>query len=72
MARKKVEGRQLPKLAFRVEELVYSLGLGETKIRELIDRGELGCIREGTAVLVTSEQAMAYLKRKQARSGSVG
>jgi hypothetical protein len=69
MARRKIEGQALPKLAFRVEELVYSLGLGETKIRELIDKGQLGCIREGTAVLVTLEQATTYLKRKQAASG---
>lgn len=32
----------LPKLAFRVDELVYVLGLGRTKIRQLIDQGELG------------------------------
>ena len=69
MARTKTERQPLPKLAFRVDELVYSLGLGETKIRELIDKGELGCIREGAAVLVTLDQAMSYLKRKQCASG---
>lgn len=69
MARSRIEGQVLPKLAFRVDELVFSLGLGETKIRELIDKGQLGCIREGTAVLVTFEQVTAYLKRKQAAAG---
>jgi len=55
----------LPKLAFRVDELTHVLGLGETKIRELIDKGKIGSIREGTAVLVTYEQVSAYLRRKQ-------
>ncbi len=55
----------LPKLAFRVDELTHVLGLGETKIRELIDKGKLGCIRERSAILVTYEQVSSYLRRKQ-------
>lgn len=59
----------LPKLAFRVDELVHVLGLGKTKIRELIDRGKLGHIREGSAVLVTAQQLNAYLSQKQGAAG---
>jgi excisionase family DNA binding protein len=55
----------LPKLAFRVDELTHVIGLGETKIRELINKGKLGCIREGAAVLVTYEQVSSYLRQKQ-------
>jgi excisionase family DNA binding protein len=55
----------LPKLAFRVDELVHVLGLGKTKIRELIDKGKLESIREGTAVLVTYAQVESYLRKKE-------
>lgn len=55
----------LPKLAYRVDELVHVLGLGKTKIRELIDKGHLESIREGTAVLVTYNQLERYLNKKE-------
>jgi len=65
-----VEDRvNLPKLAFRVDELVHVLGLGKTKIRQLIDKGKLGSIREGTAVLVTYSQLESYLRKKEQGGG---
>lgn len=66
------DGTVLPKLAFRVDELKHVLGLGATKIRELIAKQELGSIREGTAVLVTLDQVQAYLRRKEKLSGWLG
>lgn len=53
----------LSKLAFRVDELVLVLGLGKTKIRQLIDRGDLDHIRVGAAILVTEGQLRKFLTR---------
>lgn len=72
MAKPRPRGAELPKLAFRVDELSYSLGIGETKIRDLIDKGELGCVRIGTALLVTMDQALAFIRKRQAASGWLG
>jgi len=58
----------LSELAFRADELSCSLGLGETKIRELIDQGGLGRVHVGSGVLVTMDLATAYLRRRQAGS----
>ena len=55
----------LPKLAFRVEELVHVLGLGKTTIWDLISSGRLAHIKVGKAVLVTLKQLEDFLDRME-------
>ena len=55
----------LPKLAFRIDELVFVLGLSKSKIRDLLDSGRLAYIREGAAILITHNQLEDYLDRME-------
>lgn len=52
------------RLALPVREAAHALGIGTTKLRELIASGELGHLRVARRLLVPREELEAYIKRQ--------
>lgn len=61
-----MDTQALPKLGYSIEEACASMGLGETKLRELIKSGDLLPSRIGRRVLISREAMEACLRKFQA------
>jgi hypothetical protein len=58
----------LPILQYTISQLVVVLSMGETKIRNLIDEGELISYRVGGTIFVSVADANAFIEMHRERA----
>ena len=63
----KFESKKLPRL-ITASEVSHILGLGESTVYLLIQRGELPCVRIGRAVRVKQDDLDAFIESKVVKS----
>ena len=59
-----------PRLTVRIADAVTMLGIGRSKVYELIGAGELETIKLGSATLILVESIAALVERRRGRSAS--
>ena len=61
-----------PRLTVRVADATKMLGIGRSKLYELIGAGEVETIKLGTATLIIVESMHALIERRRGRASKVG
>lgn len=62
----------MEQLLLRVEEVARTLGIGRSKVYELVSRGELPTVRVGKALRVPAEALRRWIGEKSAETASDG
>ena len=58
-----------PRLTVRVPDAMRMLGIGRTKLYELVGQGEIDIIKIGKATRVVVESLHAFVSRQRERTG---
>ena len=64
------EEARLPQLTVRIADAVTMLGIGRSKVYELIGTGELETIKLGSATLILVESITALVERRRGTSAT--
>lgn len=59
-----------PRLTVRIADAIRMLGIGRSKVYELIGAGELETIKLGSATLILVESITALVERRRGRSAT--
>ena len=62
------EEARLPRLTVRIADAVTMLGIGRSKVYELIGTGEIETIKLGSATLILVESITALVERRRRAS----
>ena len=70
LARPNAEEARLTRLTVRISDAVTMLGIGRSKVYELIGTGELEMIKLGSATLILVESITALVERRRGTSAA--
>jgi excisionase family DNA binding protein len=63
-------GISMDKLLLTIDEAAHALGIGRSKLYQLLDAGEVDSVHIGNCRRVTGAALSGYVERLQTRSGS--